>query len=99
MYQYASRRNQLNIYRQSATAARPANLAKIIVFLVGTVCYTDFLYFAGSASHIADPDGGRDMQVILSKVRKLSVTTWNITAINNNVSLNNCALSFALFNR
>ena len=85
--QYANRRNPLNLYRQAARAPRSATLAKFIVFFVGTACYTAFLYFAGGAKQIADPEGGSSMQSISSKVRTLSVTTWNIAAINNNVSL------------
>jgi len=82
--QYANRRNPLNLYRQAARAPRSATLAKFIVFFVGTACYTAFLYFAGGAKQIADPEGGSSMQSISSKVRTLSVTTWNIAAINNN---------------
>jgi len=53
--QYSIRRNPLNLYRQSGLATRPATLAKFIVFLVATACYSAFLYFAGGATHIADP--------------------------------------------
>jgi len=84
MYQYANRRNPLNLYRQAATVPRTATLAKFTVFIVATACYTAFLYFAGGAKQIADPGKGRSMGIVSSKTRSLKIATWNIAAINNN---------------
>lgn len=56
----------------------------IMLFIAATACYTAFLYNSGGAKHFL---GVSDPMVSIPKEtgrKTLSVTTWNIAAINNN---------------
>lgn len=92
-----SRRNIATPLVRSSGASFPKtkNLAsyrnKIIIILILTSFYTTFLYqrggastFLGSNSDSVVTSSSSGMNKMISAGRKLSVTTWNIAAINNN---------------
>jgi len=63
---------------------------KVITFIVATVVYTAFLYKSGGASTYLDPTQNQKSYPMGSLLkmkasgRKLSISTWNVAAINNN---------------
>jgi len=84
MYNYAKRRNPLNLYRQVDVAYKPTSFVKFMTFLLAAVCYTAFLYNTGGAKKYVDPVSGTSTLVHTSPPRMLAIATWNIAAINNN---------------
>jgi len=78
-------RNTTNTVVGTNTKELPycSSRTKVVSFLLFTFCYTLFLYERGGAGRYLEPNVPKVTKSI-SQIRKLTISSWNIAAINNN---------------